>query len=69
LRLGPAKLIINPAASIIADGQSVLDILRQSPGVRVDNNDNVSVSGRQEALILIDGKATNLSGADLAALT
>jgi iron complex outermembrane receptor protein len=64
----PGKMIINPAASIIADGQSVLDILRQSPGVRVDNGDNISVSGRQEALILIDGKATNLSGADLAAL-
>jgi hypothetical protein len=64
----PGKTIINPAASIIADGQSVLDILRQSPGVRVDNGDNISVSGRQEALVLIDGKATNLSGADLAAL-
>ncbi|MCQ6958183.1 outer membrane beta-barrel protein [Mucilaginibacter aquariorum] len=64
----PGKTIINPAASIIADGQSVLDILRQSPGVRVDNGDNISVSGRQGALILIDGKVTNLSGADLAAL-
>ncbi|RFZ90355.1 hypothetical protein D0C36_21415 [Mucilaginibacter conchicola] len=64
----PGKTIINPSASIIADGQSALDILRQSPGVKVDNNDAVSVSGRQDALILIDGKATNLSGADLAAL-
>ncbi|MFD0793561.1 outer membrane beta-barrel protein [Mucilaginibacter litoreus] len=64
----PGKLIINPAASIIADGQSVLDILSQSPGVRVDNNDNISITGRQQALILIDGKATNLSGADLASL-
>ncbi|GGH21597.1 outer membrane beta-barrel protein [Mucilaginibacter phyllosphaerae] len=64
----PGKTIINPSASIIADGQSALDILRQSPGVRVDNNENVSISGRQDALILIDGKATNLSGADLTAL-
>ncbi|MBL4675795.1 MAG: outer membrane beta-barrel protein [Mucilaginibacter sp.] len=64
----PGKTVINPSASIIADGQSALDILRQSPGVRVDNNDAISVSGRQDALILIDGKATNLSGADLAAL-
>jgi iron complex outermembrane recepter protein len=62
------KTIINPSASIIADGQSALDILKQSPGVRVDNNDGISVSGRQQALVLIDGKATNLSGADLAAL-
>ncbi|RYU90807.1 hypothetical protein EWM62_09190 [Mucilaginibacter terrigena] len=68
IEVRPGKMIINPAASIIADGQSVLDILRQSPGVRVGNNDNVSISGRQDALILIDGKATNLTGADLAAL-
>ncbi|TWR24557.1 outer membrane beta-barrel protein [Mucilaginibacter achroorhodeus] len=64
----PGKTIINPSASIIADGQSALDILRQSPGVRVDNNDAISVSGRQQALVLIDGKPTNLTGTDLVAL-
>ncbi|MBD1383844.1 TonB-dependent receptor [Mucilaginibacter rigui] len=68
IEVRPDKTIINPAASIIADGQSVLEVLRQSPGVRVDNNDNVSISGRQDALVLIDGKATNLSGADLSTL-
>lgn len=68
IEVRPDKTIINPAASIIADGQSVLEVLRQSPGVRVDNNDNVSISGRQDALVLIDGKATNLSGPDLATL-
>ena len=64
----PGKMIINPSASIVADGQSVLEILRQSPGVRVDNNDNVSVNGRQDALVMVDGKATNLTGADLTAM-
>jgi iron complex outermembrane receptor protein len=68
IEVRPNKTIINPSASIIADGQSVLEVLRQSPGVRVDNNDNVSINGRQDALVLIDGKATNLTGADLAAL-
>lgn len=68
IEVKPGKMIINPSASIVADGQSVLEILRQSPGVRVDNNDNVSVNGRQDALVMVDGKATNLTGADLAAL-
>ncbi len=68
IEVKPGKMIINPSASIVADGQSVLEILRQSPGVRVDNNDNVSINGRQDALVMIDGKATNLTGADLAAL-
>ncbi|MBD1393132.1 outer membrane beta-barrel family protein [Mucilaginibacter glaciei] len=64
----PGKIIINPQASITADGKSALEILRQSPGVKVDNNDNVSISGKQAALILIDGKTTNLSTSDLATL-
>jgi iron complex outermembrane receptor protein len=68
LEVRPDKTIINPGASIIADGQSVLEILRQSPGIKVDNNNNVSISGKLDALVLIDGKATNLSGPDLAAL-
>jgi outer membrane receptor protein involved in Fe transport len=64
----PGKIIINPQASISADGKSALEILKQSPGVRVDNNDNISINGKQKALILIDGKATNLTEADLATL-
>ncbi|AMR34312.1 hypothetical protein A0256_24090 [Mucilaginibacter sp. PAMC 26640] len=64
----PGKTIINPQASITADGKNVLEILAQSPGVRVDNDDNVSISGRQNALILIDGKTTNMTGSDLTAL-
>ncbi|MBK0380550.1 outer membrane beta-barrel family protein [Mucilaginibacter segetis] len=68
IEVRPGKLIINPGASIIADGKSALDILSQSPGVRVDNNDNISISARQNALILVDGKTTNLSGPDLASL-
>ncbi|TWR27442.1 TonB-dependent receptor [Mucilaginibacter pallidiroseus] len=64
----PGKTVINPQASITAEGKSALDILRQSPGVKVDNNDVISVSGRQRALVMVDGKATNLTGSDLAAL-
>lgn len=64
----PGKTVINPQASITADGKNVLEILAQSPGVRVDNNDNISISGRQSALVLVDGKATNMTGADLTAL-
>jgi iron complex outermembrane receptor protein len=64
----PGKIIINPQASISADGKSALEILKQSPGVRVDNGDNISISGKQNALILVDGKTTNLGVADLATL-
>ncbi|HZY35869.1 MAG TPA: TonB-dependent receptor [Mucilaginibacter sp.] len=62
----PGKLIINVQNNLLAQGNSAFDILRQSPGVRVDNSNNISIIGRQNALITIDGKPTNLSGEDLA---
>jgi len=64
----PGKIILNLPNSLIAAGNSAFDILRQSPGVRVDNNDNISIVGRQAALITIDGKPTNLTGEDLAGI-
>jgi len=61
----PGKMILNIQNSIIAAGSSVYDILRQSPGVRIDNSNNISIIGRQNALITIDGRPTNLTGEDL----
>jgi outer membrane receptor protein involved in Fe transport len=61
----PGKLVLNVQNSILAQGNSAFDILKQSPGVRVDNGNNISIIGRQAALITIDDKPTNLSGEDL----
>ena len=61
----PGMIILNVQNSIIAAGSSAFDILRGSAGVRIDNSNNISISGRQSALITIDGKPTNLSGEDL----
>jgi iron complex outermembrane receptor protein len=61
----PGKLILNVQNSILAQGNSAFDILKQSPGVRVDNGNNISIIGRQAAMITIDDKPTNLSGDDL----
>ena len=47
---------------------NALELLEKSPGVTVDNDGNISVKGKQGVMILVDGKPTYLSGADLAAL-
>jgi len=67
IEVRPGKITINIPNSLTAEGSSAFEILRQSPGVRVDNGNNVNIIGRQNALITIDGKTTNLSGEDLAA--
>ncbi len=61
----PGKVILNVQNSILAQGNSAFDILKQSPGVRVDNSGNISIIGREDALITIDDKPTNLTGEDL----
>jgi hypothetical protein len=66
IEVKPGKITINIPNSLTAEGNSALEILRQSPGVRVDNSNNINIIGRQNALITIDGKTLNLSGDDLA---
>jgi iron complex outermembrane receptor protein len=65
IEVHPGIVILNVQNSIIDAGSSAFDILKGSAGVRVDNNNNISISGRQSALITIDGKPTNLNGDDL----
>jgi hypothetical protein len=60
------KIIVNVENSIVSAGSSVMDVLQRSPGVNVDNNDNISLKGRQGVTIWIDGRPTPMQGADLA---
>jgi iron complex outermembrane receptor protein len=61
----PGKVVLNVQSSIIADGNSVAEILKQAPGVHIDDRGNLSIIGRQGALVIIDGKQVNVSGQDL----
>ncbi|GAB3517429.1 TonB-dependent receptor [Emticicia fontis] len=62
------KLVVNVEGSIVANGNTALEVLQKSPGITVDNNDNISVKGKQGVLILMDGKQTYMSQSDLANL-
>jgi hypothetical protein len=64
----PGKMVVNVDASPTNVGLNALELLEKSPGVTVDNDGNISVKGKQGVLILIDGKPTYMSGADLTAL-
>lgn len=60
------KIVMNVEGSINAVGQDALELLRKSPGVMVDKDNNLSVSGKNGVQVYIDGRPTPLSGADLA---
>ncbi len=61
------KTIMNVEGSINAVGQDALELLRKAPGVLLDKDDNISLSGKNGVQIYIDGKPSPLSGTDLTA--
>ena len=61
------KTIFNVENSINATGSNALELLQKSPGVQVDNNENINMKGKSGVKIYIDGKMSQLNGQDLAA--
>jgi hypothetical protein len=60
------RIVVNVENSIVSAGSSAIDVLERSPGVTIDQNDVISLRGRAGVIIMIDGKPTAMSGADLA---
>ena len=59
------KTILNVEGTINATGNDALELLRKSPGVMVDKDDNLSLAGKNGVQVFIDGKPSPLSGTDL----
>jgi iron complex outermembrane recepter protein len=62
------KTVVNVDASPTSAGSTALDILEKSPGITVDNDGTISLRGKQGVIVMMDGKQTYLSAADLANL-
>ncbi|WP_257657061.1 outer membrane beta-barrel family protein [Parapedobacter lycopersici] len=62
------RMVVNVENSILADGMTVLEILQRAPGVRVDNDGNITMRGKSGVQILINGKLSYLSEKELALL-
>lgn len=58
-------IVYNVARSIDAQGVSAFEALRKAPGVYIDNDRTIMLNGKAGIMILIDGKQTYLSGAEL----
>jgi outer membrane receptor protein involved in Fe transport len=61
------KTVFNVEASINAQGSNALELLQKSPGMQVDNNDNISMKGKTGVKVYVDGKMMQLDTKDLAA--
>lgn len=62
------KTVLNIENSVLATGNTALEILKKAPGVSVDKDGNVSLRGKKGVNVMVDGKPTYLSSEELANL-
>jgi outer membrane cobalamin receptor len=59
------KTVLNVENSLLSTGSTALELLQLAPGITIANNDKVQLNGKSTPLIMIDGKPTYLSDAQL----
>lgn len=62
------RVVMNVENSVLAAGNSAMEILERAPGVSIDKDDNISLKGKQGVTVMINDKLTYLSAAQLATL-
>ncbi|WP_316826326.1 outer membrane beta-barrel family protein [Pedobacter miscanthi] len=62
------KMTINVENSILSAGNTALELLQRAPGIKVDDEGKISLKGRTGVNVMINGKLTYLSPAELAVL-
>lgn len=67
VQVKPDRTIFNVQNSINATGSTALEILQKTPGVQIDDKDNISMKGKKGVRIYVDGRMSQLTSEDLAA--
>lgn len=62
------KMTLNVENSILAEGNTALELLERAPGVKIDSDGKISLKGRTGVNIMMNGKMTYLSATELATL-
>lgn len=62
------RTIVNVDAAVSNVGATALEVLEKSPGVTVDKDGTISLKGKQNVQVYIDGKPSYLSGEQLVTL-
>lgn len=60
------KTVVNVDQSALSAVGSIYDVLKRSPGIVIDQNENIIMHGKQNVMVMIDGRITPMSANDLA---
>ncbi|SKB63699.1 TonB-dependent receptor [Daejeonella lutea] len=59
------RMVLNVEGTAMASGNSAYTVLGRAPGVFIDQQGNIQLNGRPGVTVMLDGKLTYLSAADL----
>lgn len=62
------KMVVNVDAAVTNVGATALEVLEKSPGVTVDKDGAIALKGKQQVLVMMDGRPTYLGPNELANL-
>lgn len=62
------KTVLHVENSILAEGNTALELLEKAPGVTVDQDGLISLKGKPGVMVMINGKSTYLSPSELSIL-
>ena len=68
VRMEQGKMIYTPKNSSITAGSTALEVLKKTPGVFVDGENNISVAGKNSVLVILNGKQTYMQKDELVSL-
>ena len=61
----PGKLIMNVESHPTATGDNLFELLRKTPSVTIDNDENILINGKSGVTFLINNRSARLSGDEL----
>lgn len=68
IKIEKGKMIFTPRNSSIVAGGTALEVLKKTPGVFVDGENNISIGGKGSVLVILNGKQTYMQKDELVTL-
>lgn len=68
VKIEKGKMIFTPKNSSIIAGSTALEVLKKTPGVFVDGENNISIGGKNSVLVVLNGKQTYMQKNELITL-
>lgn len=68
MRIENGKMIYTPKNSSVMAGSTALEVLKKTPGVFVDGENNISIGGKNGVLVILNGKQTYMEKEEIVSL-